>query len=133
MLDLSGVTQEVTGCHSELQKLQERKCHFQQREGNKVCKRGISGLSLVRLCPLIVRHAMDMLVRTPPSVTPRLGYILVITESHSIIKLHVVGVSLIKAMSCELLDSSEHYLNIRRVGLPSSPAGVFELMERARI
>jgi len=116
MLDLSGVTREVTGCHSELQKLQERNYHFQQREGNKVCGRG---LAPVRLCPLIVRHAMDMLVGTPSSVTPRLGYVFVITESHSIIKLHVVGVSLTKAISCELLDSSEHYLNTQCVGLPS--------------
>jgi len=64
---------------------------------------------------------------------PRVGYLILITEYHSIMKLGVEGVSRFKAISCELLDSSEHYLNTQCVGLPVCPVGVFELMERARI
>ena len=106
---------------------------FPTAGGNKVCKRGILGLALVLVSSDCTPRG-GYACANPPSVTPSVGYVHVITKSHSIIKLHVVGVSLIKVIiSCELLDSSGHYLNTRCVGLPSCPAGIFELLERARI
>lgn len=84
------VTQAVTRCHSELQKLQKRKQDFQQREGNKIHERETAKLAQVLLGLLSVWYATHMPVTNPPRHPHGVGHILLITEFHSILKCCVV-------------------------------------------